>query len=298
MNSHSANPSLAAGLAQSVPDGAAMFPAESHRRALDLVAGAILERVPFIAMTGNKGVGKTTVLEAAIARLAEQPVRFIRVGNPLATPLTLGRMLIQIANSGHGDPDENDEKRALIALRARQGSEEQVVLVVEEADTLRPQALSFLQLLTRISEPDSPLLQMLFVGRPSFWGLLEPAEFRELRERITVRAAVEPFSPEEAKSYIAYRLEREESRGLARFERSRDRGCGSGRRRHPVADQRASRSRSPARGCSRDGIRQGGPRPDWSGETIDHGPGGCPRRGKRREGRACHVSGRGRGAPA
>ena len=31
-----------------------MFPAESHRRALDLVAGAILERVPFIAMTGNK----------------------------------------------------------------------------------------------------------------------------------------------------------------------------------------------------------------------------------------------------
>ena len=55
-------------------------------------------------MTGNKGVGKTTVLEAAIARLAEQPVRFIRVGNPLATPLTLGRMLIQIANSGHGIP--------------------------------------------------------------------------------------------------------------------------------------------------------------------------------------------------
>ena len=190
-----------------------MFPAELHRRALDLVAGAILERVPFIAMTGNKGVGKTTVLEAAIARLAEQPVRFIRVGNPLATPLTLGRMLIQIANSGHGDPDENDEKRALIALRARQGSEEQVVLVVEEADTLRPQALSFLQLLTRISEPDSPLLQMLFVGRPSFWGLLEPAEFRELRERITVRAAVEPFSPEEAKSYIAYRLEREDPAG-------------------------------------------------------------------------------------
>ncbi len=213
MNSHSANPSLVQDSAQSVPDGAAMFPAESHRRALDLVAGAILERVPFIAMTGNKGVGKTTVLEAAIARLAEQPVRFIRVGNPLATPLTLGRMLIQIANSGHGDPDENDEKRALIALRARQGSEEQVVLVVEEADTLRPQALSFLQLLTRISEPDSPLLQMLFVGRPSFWGLLEPAEFRELRERITVRAAVEPFSPEEAKSYIVYRLEREDPAG-------------------------------------------------------------------------------------
>ena len=97
-------------------------PGQSHRRALDLVAGAILERVPFIAMTGNKGVGKTTVLEAAIARLAEQPVRFIRVGNPLATPLTLGRMLIQIANSGHGDPDENDEKRALIALRARRAA--------------------------------------------------------------------------------------------------------------------------------------------------------------------------------
>ena len=116
---------------------------------------------------------------------------------------------------------------------------------------------------------------MLFVGRPASGACWNRRNFGSCGSglRSGPRSSLSP--PRKPKATLRTALSAR-IRGLARFERSRDRGCGSGRRRHPVADQRASRSRSPARGCSRDGIRQGGPRPDWSGETIDHGPGGCP----------------------
>ena len=153
------------------------------------------------------------------------------------------------------------------------------MLVVEEADAATAGAL-----VSPTADPDFragfPALADAVRGPPQLLGPAGPAEFRELRERITVRAAVEPFSPEEAKSYIAYRLEREDPAGSRAFSDGaiadvvRD-GGGIPLRINALLD----RARQPADALGTE-IRQGGPRPDWSGETIDHGPGGCPPEGK------------------
>src|SRR5690242_11031379 len=177
--------------AQDAPVRLGIASGQRHRAAIDLLAGAILDRQTFISATGEDGAANRSVLDSVTSALAEHPVRFIRVGNPLTSPLTLRRVLLQIGCTEQAGLDQGDAESVLEALRARRGIETQVVLVIEQAETLQPQALSVLQLLPGVSDRNSPSLQLLFAGRPEFWVLLEDAQFERLRQQITTRVAVE-----------------------------------------------------------------------------------------------------------
>ena len=77
--------------------GTDIVPLESQRAAAAALARAIRERHTFVALTGECDVGKTIVLDVALAALAEEADPPILVGNPRSGPLTLGSVLQQIA---------------------------------------------------------------------------------------------------------------------------------------------------------------------------------------------------------
>ena len=195
--------------------GRTPFTSTSQRAARDLVIGAILQRQPFIALTGENGVGKTEVVEAVIASLGgasakasaakASAIRFVRAGNPLPALLSLGRVLRQIGGGELPGSGEEAVAQVLHTLTARRHGEDQVVLVVEEAETLDDQALAFLETLPGMV--GRPAVQILFVGGPAFWTLLEGARFGGLRERITTRAILEHLGEEEVGGYVRHRLE-------------------------------------------------------------------------------------------
>jgi hypothetical protein len=178
----------------------------SHAEAIAAVVRAIRDRRPFVAITGEENLAKSLVLEAVIASLGTRFVRFVRVANPRGGTLTLRRIVGQVGKLGQEIPDPNEGARVLRALRERQGDETQVVLVVEQAESLGQHALSFLQLLPRTTAPNAPLLQVLFVGRPGFWALLEDVRFGRLRDQLTVRVVVEPLIVRRPRHSIAYWL--------------------------------------------------------------------------------------------
>jgi len=121
-------------------------------------------------------------LEAAAFAMADGGVASARVGNPLNSPLTLQRILVQIdLDGGEDDADVDDEAHLACLLEERRGARDRIVLVVERAETLDPAALPPLQRIA--SAPGA--VQILFVGAPAFWALLNDAELVPLRRALT-----------------------------------------------------------------------------------------------------------------
>jgi len=120
--------------------------------------------------------------QVAATSLAEAGAASVRVGNPLSSALTLRRILIQIDLDGGGDDAGVDDEGHLVCLlEERRGAQERIVLVVERAETLDMAALLSLQRLA--GAPGA--VQVLFVGAPTFWALLDGAGLAPLRRALT-----------------------------------------------------------------------------------------------------------------
>ena len=153
-----------------------------------LHCAAIIAADPAVRVTG---------LQAATASFAEAGAMFVRVGNPLSSPLTLERILFQIDQGAGGDDADMDVEAHLARLLEEcQGAHNRIVLVAEQAETLDAAALLSLQRLA--SAPGA--VQVLFVGAPAFWALLYDTRLFPLRQalmtgRYMEAAEVTPSAP-------------------------------------------------------------------------------------------------------
>ena len=81
------------------------------------------------------------------------------------------------------------------------------VIVVEDAETLQPKALSFLHFLPELSGQTTGELQIVLVGSPGLWRLMDDANLGRMREQIAVQIVVRPLSNEEARRFAAWRCQ-------------------------------------------------------------------------------------------
>jgi general secretion pathway protein A len=80
------------------------------------------------------------------------------------------------------------------------------VLIVDEAQNLPMEVLEQIRLLTNLETARDKLLQIILIGQPELVALLAREDLRQLAQRITARYHLEPFTPEETRSYIRHRL--------------------------------------------------------------------------------------------
>ena len=128
--------------------------------------------LPFHAVLHDDDRVRTTAVSELLASVAGPDVRVVRVGNPLRSPLTLDRILMQVAGPD-GDVILGQDATVVQAITRRQAQETRVLLVIEQADTLHPAALRSLQAMTpHFKQDGQPALRVAFVGRTAFRGLL------------------------------------------------------------------------------------------------------------------------------
>ena len=91
-------------------------------------------------------------------------------------------------------------------LLACYGRNENVVLIIDEAQKLDPDVLEEVRLLTNLETPKSKLLQVIMMGQPELDDVLNRFQFRQLKQRVILRYHLTPLSKEGAKEYITRRL--------------------------------------------------------------------------------------------
>jgi type II secretory pathway predicted ATPase ExeA len=186
-----------------------IFLAEAHRDAMSALALEVQKCRPFLAVSGDGEVGKSTVLNAALASLPRQPhrpLRVTRMDHTRFAHLGARQIIGQIIGEQGRDPTDGDLERLSRALLEGRDGAEQHLLVIDDVRSVDPSALQFLHLLSSVEPRDLPVVQVILAGRHEFWRTLANDEWCPTRSQAVPHSMVEPLGEDEVRQYIDYRL--------------------------------------------------------------------------------------------
>ena len=188
------------------PDPKFLYLGENHKEALAYLTYAVRERKGFTVITGEVGTGKTTLVQALLSRL-DGNTRTAYLFNP-----KLGSTdFLHYICEDLGVKGQKRSKGQYLAhlhnfLMACYARHENVVLIIDEAHTLDPKLLEEVRLLTNLETPKGKLLQVILLGQPELDDVLNRPEFRQLKQRVSLRYYIKPLNREEMDVYIKRRL--------------------------------------------------------------------------------------------
>jgi general secretion pathway protein A len=189
------------------PDPRLLFPTETHRAALGAIEYGIGAGKGFIVITGEVGVGKTTVLKSSLDQLDPSKVKIIYLFNPTLSTTELYAEILDGLDVPLPPTFTTSDalrllQRTLLAVH-RGGA--QVVLAVDEAQRMPEETLESLRLLTNLETRRSKLLQIILAGQPELDKVLGRHSLRQLAQRVAVRARIVPLSFRQSCRYIVHR---------------------------------------------------------------------------------------------
>jgi len=188
------------------PDPRFLFLSAPHREALAHVLYGIEQGEGFIAITGEVGTGKTTLCRTLLQRL-ERDTEIAFLFNPTLSGKALVRAISQevgLDTRGKTRSDLTDQLYEFLLETNRRGR--RVLLIIDEAQNLRPETLEEIRLFSNLETTTSKLLQILLFGQPELDEKLESRELRQLRQRISVRWNLRPMTLGETREYVRHRL--------------------------------------------------------------------------------------------
>ncbi len=148
------------------------------------LADAVRQAKPVAALLGTNAHAVSAAVDACLALLSNDPVRVVRVCGLPGTPLTLSRIVEEIGANHRGGPQVDDDELIVRVLATRSRGENQVVLLLEQAELLPLPTLVFLQVALTVFGTRTPRLQLLFAGHPKFIQLIDQDELTPLRDRL------------------------------------------------------------------------------------------------------------------
>jgi general secretion pathway protein A len=191
------------------PDPEFLFLSPGHREALASIVYGVEQRKGFIALIGEVGVGKTTVLRSYLEEADSLRLKAISLFNPRVSFEGLLRIVHRELGSDPGPggvAEMVDRLHHALIDEYRRGRN--VALVVDEAQAVPVETLEGLRLLSNLETSTDKLVQIVLVGQPELDQMLGRPELRQLRQRIAVRAVILPLSRSESFAYIRHRLSR------------------------------------------------------------------------------------------
>ncbi len=194
------------------PDPAFVYLSQRHRDALAHLLYGIGQGGSggFVQLTGEVGTGKTTLCRCLLEQVPEN-TRIALVLNPLMTPFELLAAICEELGIGLTPENERSSKTMVDRLNhyllgAHQAGE-RVVVVIDEAQNLSPEALEQVRLLTNLETSKEKLLQIVLLGQPELRDLLQRQSLRQLAQRITARYHLTPLGPQDSVSYVKHRMQ-------------------------------------------------------------------------------------------
>ncbi len=189
------------------PDTSLFFEGNQRGAALDALMYAISSGEGIIKVVGEVGSGKTMLCRMLEVRLSND-VDVIYIANPSLSP---DNILHVIAYELHLDVNNEMSKvdvmqRIQAHLLKKHADNRQVVLFVEEAQSMPIETLEEIRLLSNLETDHNKLLQMVLFGQPELDEKLSQPHIRQLKERITHSFYLTPFPPDDALQYLNFRL--------------------------------------------------------------------------------------------
>lgn len=183
------------------------FLSQRHKEALSHLFYGVTQRKGIIVITGEIGTGKTTLCRFFLDQLGSN-VKTAFILNPYFSEVQLLEAIIK----DFGIPIRNKSKISFVGelnkfLLKESESGSNVVLIMDEAQNLKPNQLEQVRLLSNLETHKDKLIQIILAGQPELNDKLNRDDLRQLKQRVMVRYHITPLEKIETQDYIRHRLE-------------------------------------------------------------------------------------------
>jgi general secretion pathway protein A len=200
------------------PDPEFLFLSPSHREALASVIYGVEEKKGFIAILGEVGVGKTTILRSYLEKVEKDQLKTIYVFHANISFKDLLKTICRELGIPLGSDDLYDivpNLHEALIEEYRQGHT--VVLIIDEAQNMPIDTLENLRMLSNLETTEDKLIQIVLCGQPEFEVMLNRRELLPLNQRISIKARISPLSIRDSTKYIRHRLSKAGRKGELLF---------------------------------------------------------------------------------
>ena len=188
-----------------------------HKEAFAHLIYGIKERKGFIEITGEIGAGKTTLCRALLNHLDVNTKSAFIFNSTLPETQLFQTILEDFGVSVDKDTKSSMLKQFNNFLLDELSKNNNVVLIVDEAQNLKPEVLEELRILSNLETEKEKLFQIILSGQPELREKLNAPNLKQLRQRIGVRFHVTALPGDEISEYIYHRLKVAGSNGDIKF---------------------------------------------------------------------------------
>ena len=200
---------------EETPDHRFLYMSPQHARALANIEYAITTRNSFVVISGEIGMGKTTLLNNVLADM-KKDVSVARVSHTTLSPTELLQMLLgEFGIRTFEDNKVNLLQRLGEYFSAQKAAQRRIAILVDEAQNLTIGALEELRMLSSTNLDLAGLISVVLVGQPELNTLLDSPRLEQLRQRVRLRQHLMPLTCEETEAYIDRRLQIADSSATA-----------------------------------------------------------------------------------
>ena len=189
------------------PDGSVYYPATEHEAVLGRLQRALEENEGFALLTGAPGTGKTLLGLNLLDRFEANSSNAFLTNSHFADRRGLLQAILYDLGLAHGEASEQTLRLRLtdfLLQNCQQGKK--TLLVIDEAQHLCVDHLEELRLLGNLEAGNARAVQIVLLGQPGCADILNRTDLASLRQRLSLRLALEPLGVEEALDYLLHHL--------------------------------------------------------------------------------------------
>jgi general secretion pathway protein A len=200
------------------PDDENFYFSEHINQIIAEIVHGVESRKGFMVLTGDIGLGKTTISRRIIAMLEAEGTATALVFHTALQDAELlreinrdfGLLEAGLQEDGGVLSDtpvlSTEMARLNNFLLSRNREQKNCTIVIDDAQNLSAGSLELVRMISNLEAGQQKLVQILLVGQPELMQRLNRHELRQLKSRIIIQKEVRPLEREELKNYIHFKL--------------------------------------------------------------------------------------------
>lgn len=189
-----------------LPDPEFLYMSPGHENAYSHLEYAVAENKGFVAVTGEIGSGKTTLINFLLQKVP-QDIQIGIINNTDVNPLQFLKMVCQEFEIEIADSDKAELLDRFNRFLVDQFSKrKRVTLIIDEAQNLPRQTMEEVRMLSNLEAEKQHLIQIILVGQPELRAKLQSRGLEQFAQRITVQCHLDGLTQDDVEKYIRHRL--------------------------------------------------------------------------------------------